>query len=64
MYLVGVVLRSGVKNLYKYAKLYGGSDPVLVEGEVFTTTILLEDMETGQDKHPSTTQVLPKHHPR
>jgi ATP-dependent DNA helicase RecG len=28
-------LGSGVKNLYKYSKAYGGSDPVIVEGEVF-----------------------------
>ncbi|MBE0492569.1 MAG: hypothetical protein IBX44_10035, partial [Sulfurospirillum sp.] len=28
-------LGSGVKNLYKYSKTYGGSDPVIVEGEVF-----------------------------
>ena len=35
-------LGSGVKNLYKYSKLYGGSDPKLVEGDIFTTTILLD----------------------
>ncbi len=46
-------LGSGVKNLYKYSKLYGGSDPKLVENDVFTTTIMLEDIEIEQDKHPS-----------
>ena len=54
-------LGSGVKNLYKYSKLYGGSDPMLVEDDVFTTTIMLEDIEIEQDKHPSTTQVPPKY---
>ncbi len=39
-------LGSGVKNLYKYSKLYGGSDPRLVEGDVFTTTILLDEVTT------------------
>ena len=28
-------LGSGIKNLYKYSKAYGGSDPLIVEGEVF-----------------------------
>ena len=28
-------LGSGVKNLYKYSKTYGGSDPFIVEGEIF-----------------------------
>ena len=54
-------LGSGVKNLYKYSKLYGGSDPMLVEDDVFTTTIMLEDIEIEQDKYPSITQVPPKY---
>jgi len=37
-------LGSGVKNLYKYSKLYGGSDPKLIEDDVFTTTISLKEM--------------------
>lgn len=32
-------LGSGVKNLYKYSKVYGGSDPLIVEGEVFKIEI-------------------------
>ncbi|RLA84293.1 MAG: hypothetical protein DRG78_01910 [Epsilonproteobacteria bacterium] len=36
-------LGSGVKNLYKYSKIYGGSDPKLEESDIFTTTILLEN---------------------
>jgi len=32
-------LGSGVKNLYKYSKTYGGSNPIVVEGEVFKIEI-------------------------
>ena len=42
-------LGSGVKNLYKYSKLYGGSDPKLVENDVFTTTIMLNEVMTQVD---------------
>jgi ATP-dependent DNA helicase RecG len=34
-------LGSGVRNLYKYTKLYSGGEPVLIEGDVFKTTIPL-----------------------
>ena len=32
---------SGVRNLYKFTKIYSGSAPVLEEGDVFKTTIPL-----------------------
>ena len=32
-------LGSGVRNLYKFTKIYSGSVPVLEEGDVFKTTI-------------------------
>ena len=32
-------LGSGVKNLYKYSKAYGGSDPAITEGEVFRIVV-------------------------
>jgi ATP-dependent DNA helicase RecG len=35
-------LGSGVRNLYKYAKLYSGSEPELLEGDIFKTIIYLE----------------------
>ena len=41
-------LGSGVKNLYKYSKAYGGSDPVIVEGEVFRIEVQTQ-LETAQD---------------
>ena len=34
-------LGSGVRNLYKFTKIYSGSAPVLEEGDVFKTTIPL-----------------------
>ena len=38
-------LGSGVRNLYKFAKIYSDSEPVLEEGDVFKTTILLTRKE-------------------
>ncbi len=32
-------LGSGVKNLFKYSKLYGGSDPVITDGDTFKLEI-------------------------
>ena len=43
-------LGSGVKNIYKYAKEYGGSDPIMVEDEVFRVEI-----KTDNDTTPKTT---------
>lgn len=35
-------LGSGVRNLYKYAKAYGGADPIFVEGNEFVTSVGLK----------------------
>lgn len=43
-------LGSGVKNIYKYAKEYGGSDPIMVEDEVFRVEI-----KTDNETTPKTT---------
>ncbi|MDR0960105.1 MAG: hypothetical protein LBM23_07110 [Propionibacteriaceae bacterium] len=34
-------LGSGVRNLYRYTRIYSGQDPELIEGDVFTTIIPL-----------------------
>lgn len=34
-------LGSGVRNLYKYTRIYSGQDPQLIDGDVFTTIIPL-----------------------
>jgi ATP-dependent DNA helicase RecG len=41
-------LGSGVKNLYKYSKAYGGSDPLIVEGEIFRIEVQTRQ-ETAQE---------------
>ena len=33
------VLGSGVRNLYKFTKLYSGGEPEFLDGDVFTTTV-------------------------
>jgi len=35
-------LGSGVRNLYKYTKIYSGNEPELIEGDVFKTIIPLK----------------------
>ena len=35
------VLGSGVKNLYRYTKIYSGGEPELIDGDVFTTVVPL-----------------------
>ena len=36
-------LGSGVRNLYKYSRLYYGKDPEFKEGDVFRITVPLEE---------------------
>ena len=38
-------LGSGVRNLFKYSKAYGGSDPQLTDGDVFRTEVSLKTLE-------------------
>ena len=33
------MLGSGVRNLYKYTKIYSGGEPELIEGDVFRTIV-------------------------
>jgi ATP-dependent DNA helicase RecG len=41
------ILGSGVRNLYRYTKIYSGGEPELVEGDVFRTTVPLDLSLTG-----------------
>lgn len=45
-----------MKNLYKYSKIYSGSDPLIVETEVFRVEVLAtqEDDETTQEVEKTT----------
>jgi ATP-dependent DNA helicase RecG len=46
------VLGSGVRNLYRYSKIYSGGEPELVEGDVFRTIVPLglSDIEASDNK--------------
>jgi ATP-dependent DNA helicase RecG len=46
-------LGSGVRNLYKYGRLYSGKDPELIDGDVFRIIVPLDDnysFDAGADK--------------
>ncbi|WP_342718874.1 hypothetical protein [Hornefia porci] len=40
-------LGSGMRNSYKYTKLYSGGEPVFTEADVFTTIIPLSEVATA-----------------
>ena len=42
-------LGSGVRNIYKYNKIYSGVVPEFIEGDVFKTIIPLTNQDTIQD---------------
>lgn len=43
-------LGSGVRNLYKFAKIYSSTEPILEEGDVFKTTVFLENGGINKEK--------------
>lgn len=49
-------LGSGVRNIYKYNKIYSGADPEFIEGDVFKTIIPLTPQATPQATHQATPQ--------
>jgi len=38
---------SGIRNLYKYTKIYSGGEPELIEGDVFKTIVPLKTNANG-----------------
>lgn len=40
-------LGTGVRNLFKYSKAYGGADPRLTDGDVFRTEVSLKAVEVA-----------------
>lgn len=54
-------LGSGVRNLYKYTKMYSDGEPVLFEDDVFRTEIPLSSIVTA-DKPPITADKPPINH--
>ena len=51
-------LGSGVRNLYKYSKLYGGDDPKLIEEDIFKIIVPLKTTEQATPQ--ATPQVTPQ----
>ena len=49
-------LGSGVRNIYKYNKIYSGANPEFIEGDVFKTIIPLTTQATTQATAQATTQ--------
>ena len=49
-------LGSGVKNIYKYNKIYSGASPEFIEGDIFKTIIPLTPQDAPQDKPQDTPQ--------
>ncbi len=43
-------LGSGVRNLFKYGKIYSGEEPVFDEGDVFRITVPLDESLGGKEK--------------
>lgn len=43
-------LGSGVRNLYKYTKIYSGSEPILFEDDIFKVEIPLISADTSDDR--------------
>jgi len=49
-------LGSGVRNIYKYNKIYSGADPTFIEGDVFKTVVPLTPQVTPQAAPQATPQ--------
>ena len=49
-------LGSGVRNIYRYNRIYSGADPEFIEGDVFKTIIPLTTQATNQDTVQDTNQ--------
>ncbi|WP_296560165.1 RNA-binding domain-containing protein [uncultured Acetobacterium sp.] len=49
-------LGSGVRNIYKYNRIYSGADPEFIEGDVFKTIIPLTVQATNHDTNQNTVQ--------
>ncbi|OFV69091.1 hypothetical protein ACWI_34030 [Acetobacterium wieringae] len=45
-------LGSGIRNTYKYCKIYSGTAPIFIEGDVFRTIIPLS-MVAGDQATPT-----------
>ena len=46
-------LGSGVRNLFKYSKIYSGEEPVFDEGDAFRITVPLDERLGGKEENPT-----------
>ncbi|MDR1572178.1 MAG: winged helix-turn-helix transcriptional regulator, partial [Clostridiales Family XIII bacterium] len=53
-------LGSGVRNLYKYSKIYSGGEPELIEGDIFKTVVPLGSSVTARVTERVTDRVTEK----
>ena len=56
-------LGSGTRNLYKYAPLYGGEDPVMEDGDIFKTLVKLPDTSAAPTTAPKPTSDIQRDTP-
>ena len=53
-------LGSGVRNLFKYSKIYSGEEPVFDEGDIFRITVPLDESLGGkEEKNPTQGGTVP-----
>jgi len=59
---IGLVdeLGSGIRNTYKYSKIYSGAEPIFTEGDVFRTIIPLTMQVSDQATMQATMQATPQ----
>ncbi len=53
-------LRSGMRNTYKFTKLYSGKKPQFIEGDIFKTIIPLNEISMLKSGPENTDQVSRK----
>ena len=58
MFLIGEHIGTGIRNLYHYAPIYTGKDPIIDDEDVYIVKLALpKDMNIGKEGTPDTTPV-------
>ncbi len=57
-------LGSGMRNMMKYGKAYGGKHPEMIEGDVFRTIVKYPDSAVYEEDSTTTGASQPRSHPR
>jgi len=53
-------LGSGMRNMMKYGKAYGGADPEMIEGDIFRIIVKYPDSAVYEEDSTVTPQVIPQ----